>query len=334
MTFSPTIYLILPFLPILILLCTMAETSATELDAIIASTRAYEEKLLKPSLMGAGYGALMNFSAEPALSSATYVVDDGNDKDHSINVYKIPLRHDFDLNQYGMGSFIEGRLGYLKMNIDYFLVEKEQSLKIVGSKWETCSGTLGGGLSFPMGAGFSFIPAIYGGIAYLKNSSSYHGELANVFLKPVFDGLGFNWNTSATLLNGIATIQYADTIDTFLLNGELSYSFDYIDTFNESSSYQKFVTDSSVITFKANLSHPLGFAVSGLPLSWVIHAGNSTFIGANRNVMGFNYFNELGFSIKADTAQKKWSVQNISLGFMGILGNNIQGWSILFGYSF
>ncbi len=326
--------LILPLLSPLSILFTMADTSATELDAIISSTRAYEEEVLKPSLMGAGYGALMNFSAEPMLSSATYIVDEENGGDHTINVYKIPLRHEFDLNQYGCSSFIEGRMGYLKMKTDYFFEEEGNTLKIVDSKWETYSGTVGGGFSFPMGAGFSFMPAIYGGIAYLKNSSSYHGELANVFLKPVFDGLGFNWNTSATLLNAIATIQYAGTVDTFRINGELSYSFDYIDTFNESSSYQKFVTDSSVIALKANLSHPLGFAVSGLPLSWVFHAGNSTFVGANRDVMGFNYFNELGLSIKADTTQKKWPVQNLSLGIMGILGNNVKGWSILFGYTF
>jgi hypothetical protein len=71
-----------------------------------------------------------------------------------------------------------------------------------------------------------------------------------------------------------------------------------------------------------------------LPLSWIFHAGNNTFVGPNHNALDFTYLFELGFSLKADISRKDWMIKSVSLGAMGITGDNVNGWSILFGYHF
>ena len=299
----------------------------------IASSREYVKQQLDPARLGVGYGALMNFSAEPMLSSATYHVAPEEGEESVIYLHKIPIRQEFTLNGPGSTAFIEANFGYLNMEQNLKFSDSDPD-KFATSNWKAYSGTIGAGIKIPLSKGFFFEPALDGGIVYLKNDAKYYGEFANNYLKPVFKGIAFDWSTNAVLLSGMATLGYEQMWNDFQLDIKLSYSFNYINTYNESSSYQKFSTNINVTSTKIDITHPLGIALYNLPLSWIFHAGNNTFVGPNHNALDFTYLFELGFSLKADISRKDWMIKSVSLGAMGITGDNVNGWSILFGYHF
>ena len=314
--------------------CWQSTVLADDREDIIASTRELVKQELNPARIGVGYGALMNFSAEPMLSSATYRIGEENGEDPVIYLHKIPIRYEFSLNSSSdRTAFLEANFGYLNMEQNFRLSESAPD-KLITSNWKTYSVMVGGGIKMPVGMGFSFAPALHGGIAHLKNDATYYGELANIFFKPTYEGLVFDWSTNAMLLAGTATLGYENTWKSFQFDAKFSYSFNYIDTYNESSSYQVFSTSINVTSAKVDITHPLGISFFDYPLSGVVHAGNSTFVGPNRDALDFSSFNEFGFSLKTNISAKGWLIKSISLGGMGIVGDNVHGWSLLFDYDF
>lgn len=324
------------FLLLIALLCSVNQKSvfADEKADIIASSREFVKQKLNPAQIGVGYGALMNFSAEPMLSSATYQIGQEDGEDPVIYLHKIPLRYEFAFkNGHIQTAFIEANFGYLNLEQDFKLSDSA-SETIITSNWKAYSAMVGAGVKIPLGMGFSFIPILHGGIAHLKNDATYYGELANIYYKPVYKGLAFDWSTNAILLSGTTALGYENRWKEFQFNLKLSYSFNYIDTYDESSDYQKFSTSINVTSAKVDITHPLGISFLNYPLSGVVHAGNSTFVGPNRDALDFSSFNEFGFSLKSDISSKNWLIKSVSFGAMGISGDNVRGWSLLFDYDF
>ena len=66
----------------------------------------------------------------------------------------------------------------------------------------------------------------------------------------------------------------------------------------------------------------------------VLHLDYTTFIGPDRDLAGFSYLSGIGLSIKADVSKKDWYVESLQFGAKYLTGDNVQGWSLIFGYRF
>ena len=77
---------------------------------------------------------------------------------------------------------------------------------------------------------------------------------------------------------------------------------------------------------------PIDAQVGGYPLALVGHFGSTTFIGDNRDALGFDTFFEAGLALETDISQNDWPVKKLRLGAMGIFGADVTGWSVIFGY--
>jgi hypothetical protein len=77
---------------------------------------------------------------------------------------------------------------------------------------------------------------------------------------------------------------------------------------------------------------PIGTRLGGYPLALVGHFGSTTFIGDNRDALGFDTFFEAGLALETDISQNDWPVKKLRLGAMGIFGADVTGWSVIFGY--
>jgi hypothetical protein len=86
------------------------------------------------------------------------------------------------------------------------------------------------------------------------------------------------------------------------------------------------------IRFKVDCTCPLGMSLAGHPIAVIGHLGTSTFAGSNRDALGFTYPNEAGVSLQAGIKRYGLPVSKLSLGAMRLWGDNVKGWSFLFGY--
>jgi hypothetical protein len=73
-------------------------------------------------------------------------------------------------------------------------------------------------------------------------------------------------------------------------------------------------------------------SLAGHPIAVIGHLGTSTFAGINRDALGFTDLNEAGVSLQAGIKRYGLPVSKLSLGVMRLWGDNVKGWSFLFGH--
>jgi hypothetical protein len=302
----------------------------------VAATQA--QALGRPT-SGAQYAQLLTFATAPGIGGASFTVDDDlGDVDYDI--YKLPLQHEFDVDGWDWKLILRGTLSYMKASQDQRWLPGDRS-EVIDSEWKSYGGSIGAGVRVPLGNGFSFIPALGFGLASLKNDADFKGTLTKERIKPIADGTQYNWDMNATIFTGALGLSYIGDIgNDFDLDANAYYTYSYVSSFDSSTDFQDIGDSTNTLTFRADIGHPLGFSIAGYPMDGVLHLANTTFVGSNSDVLGFSYFNEAGFSLRtnpqklASQLHLPFSVSSLSLGVNAIFGDDISGWSMLFGYKF
>ena len=129
----------------------------------------------------------------------------------------------------------------------------------------------------------------------------------------------------ASIARAHAGLLYDKEHGKFKVKGGAHLSYSYIDSFDESDGFAGFHDHSSTFVFKLDVRHPLNASVRKHPLFIIGHIGNTTFLGSGRDELGFSYFNELGVSP---------GVSRYAFGVLGILGDDVEGWSLTFNYDY
>jgi hypothetical protein len=280
------------------------------------------------------YAAMINFESEPNISSSTLWVDTAAETNDRLKVIKLPMRYEFDLTSSGWKPFAQATLAKLSYEQTQDLSNVLGAGEAIRPTWESYSATLGGGVRIPIVQGWSILPAIDGGYAHLSNETAYSGQFSNTILKPALEGIVSDWSADAWLLNGHLVVQYQGQVRKFDIDAKLSYTLSHTESFSSTSEFQEFSESFQTVSLKFESAHPLGLSLLGYPLSLIGRLGNSTFLGENRSELEFTYLNEFGLSLQADISRHDLPVKKLSLGSMALLGDNVWGWSILFGYRF
>ena len=278
-----------------------------------------------PDRLGAGYSALVNFAASPDISAATY---DSDDADSTLNIYKLPYRHVFNHDKEGWRPFIQALLSYQSIDSDFAATEDES----IDSEWTAYGGSLSGGVEIPLTGDLTFLPAVNASLVRLENSADYYGDVMNDFIKPALTGVVFDWDADAYLVGASIALDYKHGFSSFDFETRGSLTYNHIETYDSSSEFVDF--SSSITTFDLEISsiHPIGKSIRNYPLALVVLAGNTTFLGPDSDALGFEYFYEAGLGLEADISSKGWQFKRVRLGLTGIIGGDVTGWSVIFGF--
>lgn len=287
---------------------------------------------LKASNISAVYAGMINFESEPDVSSSTLKIDSGLLEDDEINLTKLPLRHEFDLTHQGWKPFVQATLGKFKYTQKASLLDDPN--ETLDSRWKSYSATIGGGVRIPLGHGFSILPAIDGGYASLKNDGDYAGPISTGLLQPLLDGILTNWSADAWLANGHLALKYEGAVGKFDVDAKASYTYSHIESYRTSDPVLDFSENMGTVSFKLDATYPLNASLGGYPLGLIGHIGNSSFVGPNRDTLGFDSVYEVGLSLEVDISQHDLPVKKLSLGGEYLWGDDVRGWSILFNYRF
>ena len=303
-----------------------------DLDQVIQDLRDQFLSTLGPDRLGGAYASIINFAVNPDISAATYHIDAGNldASDPELNVFRLPLRHVFDLDRRGWRPFVEADLAYQSYQFDFAAFDTER----IDTEWRTYGGTLAVGAEIPTSEELTLVPAVTLGLVHLENDADYTGPLSNSLLKPALEGLVFDWDADAWLVGASLGVDYKRALRRFELNVHGSLSHNYIETYDSSSGLLEFDSQATTFTVQAETVHPTTMTVGGYPLALVASLGNTTFIGSNRDALGFEYFFEAGLAFEADVSPKEWPVKKLRLGASAIYGPDVTGWSLIIGYRF
>ncbi|WP_133300545.1 hypothetical protein [Seongchinamella sediminis] len=294
-------------------------------DEVINDVRDQLSRNVSNSAIGAGYAQMLNFFVEPDIS-ASVLESAGTDYD----VFKLPLQFERELADSDWRLALRATLSHARASTE---LELGAPFESVATKWEADSGQVGAGLIMPLAPHWTALVAAEFGISRLENTARYRGELGQALLPAVADGIIFNWDTNARVSSLTGAVGYASRLaDKYDFSARSRYTFSHIASYSESRDLPSFSEDAGTVSLKADLKHPFGLALGGMPLFGKLHAGGTAFTGANRDELGFSHFYELGYSVGIDISHYGYRVRALSLGYQVNAGRDVDGYSVLFAW--
>ena len=277
------------------------------------------------SSVGAGYAQMLNFFIEPDISASRLDTDDSRYK-----VFKLPLQLQRPLPNSDWQLIMRATLSHAEADSE---IDLPPPLGPIDSEWVATSGQLGAGLVIPINNRWNTILGAEFGLSRLEHAARYQGQLGQIILPEIADGIIFNWDTNARVGSLVAGLGYANTIrEKYELELKSHYSLSHIASYSESRDLPSFSENTGTLSLKADLNHPYGKSIVDLPLFGKLHLGATAFTGANRDALGFTHYFELGYSVGVDISRLGYKVKSLSLGYQWHYGTDVDGYSILFGW--
>ena len=296
-----------------------------EIDAIRDSIAATERQ----GGSGSGYAQLIGFITDPDVSAITFDFED--ETASTMDIYKLPLQ--FKVGEHtGWVLFVRGGLNYATYDAHDLLAFLPSSDNI-DTEFAAYSGSLGLVAKKPLNADWTFAAALDAGLARFENEANYKG-VSEVFA-PFLDDLLLNWTTNASLFSGVVGLDYRHAYNDLEVKGQIHYIHSYVSSFGESGDFVGFTEHTDTLHVDVDVMHPWGMALDGYPLAGVVHLGNTTFLGDNRDALGFSTLWSMGYALQLDVSKRDWNVQSVKLGFNYLVGDeNVEGYEIVLGYRF
>lgn len=169
---------------------------------------------------------------------------------------------------------------------------------------------------------------------HLESDANYRGSVSETIFKPALKGVVFDWDADATLIGATLGLDYSRPFDSWAVEGRTRLNYNHIDTYDSSSNLVEFDANVTTFTLQVDVIKPIDAKIGGDPLALVGHFGNTTFIGNDRDALGFDTFFEAGLALETDVSKNNWPVKKLRLGAMGIFGPDVTGWSVIFSYRF
>lgn len=277
--------------------------------------------------LGSAYAQLLGFASEPEVSASLIDVDAGdpNTEDMEIKGTRLPLHREFDIQGSDWRWFAQASLGYLKLDEKQLIGQIGEEKIYIKPEWQAYTGMVEAGLIIPLGAGFSLAPSLSAGLSRLKNKTTFSDPFFEDLLKPVYEGVLYNWSTNATMGRAHLALLYDRRHGSFRFKGGAHLSYAYVDSYNESSKFAGFADHSGTAIVKMDVSRRINDPSAKRRIYLIGHIANTTFLGDNREQLDFTYFNEVGLSLGID---------QYALGLMAVFGDDVSGASLTFNYNY
>ncbi len=285
-----------------------------------------------PRRLGAGYAALVSFAVSPQISTASFRPEAESDEveDPELDVYRIPLRFVFGEDEGAPRPFLQGVFAYQDLYSRFDLGSGES----IKSDWETYGLLINAGFEVPLSGNLMLLPTLSLGYARLENSANYSGLLSETVLRPAFKNIIFDWETDAVIYGAALGMDYRRQLGSFATELLASVSRNRLETFNESSEYVEFESGVTSLDMEFNSAHPTGLKLQGHPLDWVLLLGHTRFYGSNRDALGFTNFSEAGLALQLSPRPGGHRNDIWRLGLKTIIGDDVDGWSLVLSHDF
>ena len=281
--------------------------------------------------LGAGYAQMINLSATPDLSAASYRIDD-LDPSADLDVLRLPYQAKWLALSDTTDLYWKVEAGWLQFGQDFPWNPAPGVTGTFGSKWTAYSIGAGVLAKVALGQGFSIEPAVDVALARLQNRTSYDGS-ANV-LQPILDGLLFNWNADAWLITPGVALEWTHAVGAGRTRVRGHVARSWIASFDETDPVQRFREATNIYSVRAEYLHPTAWTAFERRMTWVAYASYAGFFGANRDVLGFDAVAEVGGGLELPIATDAPNAERLRFQAAFLFGSGVTGWTIGLGLQY
>jgi hypothetical protein len=113
--------------------------------------------------------------------------------------------------------------------------------------------------------------------------------------------------------------------ETHDLEVELRYTYIHLESFDSSSGVEG-TADAQTASLWSRLRLPTGLVLFRRPLRYVFEYTNTTYLGDQRGVLGFNFLNQFGFGFEIDTSAYNSVLTRTRFVMRYVVGEDVSGY--------
>jgi hypothetical protein len=299
--------------------CLMAGTGAAQITPPDVRAR------VDSASLGTGYAQIIGLAATPDIAAAQYEIDSDTTRP-KFDVFRLPYQAKWMALSPDSDLYWRIAGGYLRLKDDFSVTLAGRAPGSIDSTWTAYSASAGLLAKIRLGNGFTLEPALDVGVARLENSATYDGGAAA--LKPLLNGILFDWQTDAWLVTPSLALEWATNVGEAKATVRGHVARSWISSFDASDPAQSFNEAANVYSIRADYARPTGLVVADRAVDWVVYGGYAGFFGANRDALGFTSVAEVGGGVEAPFAADRPKGERLRLAAGYLFGPDVRGWTI------
>ena len=281
-----------------------------------------------------GILTLMGFTVLPDVTTSSLSINDA--ASDNTDLQQTTLGGGFTISQ-DFPLYLEGTLGYSRYEPKFVSSNGDEKLSIP-VKWNSLSLTGGIGWDFPLTENkeLKLRPIFNFSFGHVESDISLAGRYLRERFDLDSDSLEFlnggRMNTYG--FGGAIMLDWEHYRDDYEVDVELRYTNMQLRSFESDDSSIQGSSDANIISLWTRWRAPTGFTMLNNPLRYVLEASNTTFLGAQRDALGFNYLSTVGVGFELDSSDYPVFITRTRLLYRYTFGENVSGYAIGLAMSF
>jgi len=281
-----------------------------------------------------GILTLMGFTVLPDVTTSSLSINDAQSGDPGLR--QTTLGGGFTISQ-DFPLYLEGTIGYSRYAPNFITSTDEETLEIP-VKWNSLSLTGGIGWDFPLTEDkeLKLRPIFNFTLGHIESDASILGRYLEERFDLPEDALKFleRGRMNAYGLGGAIMLDWEHYREDYEVDVELRYTNIQLRSFDSDYNSIEGSSDANILSLWTRWRAPTGYTLLHKPLRYVLEGSNTTFLGAQRDALGFNYLSTFGIGFELDSSNYKVFITRTRLLYRYTFGENVSGHSIGLAMSF
>jgi len=318
--------------PFFIVPSMILSTYALAADSITLPSLSIDDATIKARKDG--ILTLMGFTVLPDVTTSSLSINDASSGNPGLQ--QTTLGGGFTISQ-DFPLYLEGTVGYTRYDPEFIASGGDEQITIP-LKWNSLSLTGGIGWDFPLTENkeLKLRPIFNFSFGHIESDASILGRYLEYRFDVDPDFLDFldrgRMNTYG--FGGSLMLDWEHYREDYEIDVELRYTNIQLRSFDSGYSSIEGSSDANIISLWTRWRAPTGYTVLNNPLRYVLEGSNTTFLGAQRGALGFNYLTTLGVGFELDSSDYPVFITRTRLLYRYTFGENVSGHAIGLAMSF
>ena len=315
-----------------IALTIILSTHASAADAITLPSLRIDDAAIKARKDG--ILTLMGFTVLPDVTTSSLSINDATSS--NTDLQQTTLGGGFTISQ-DFPLYLEGTVGYSRYEPKFVASNSDETISIP-VKWNSLAFTGGIGWDFPLTENkeLKLRPIFNFTFGHVESDISLAGRYIRQRLDLDSDSLEFlnggRMNTYG--FGGAIMLDWEHYREDYEIDVELRYTNIQLRSFEKDYSSIQGSSDANIISLWTRWRAPTGFTMLNNPLRYVLEGSNTTFLGAQRDALGFNYLTTVGVGLELDSSDYPVFITRTRIIYRYTFGENVSGHAIGLAMSF
>jgi hypothetical protein len=280
--------------------------------------------------------ALVNLSATPGIGGMRLNVDTGDAQPGlKYDKFKVWIPLGWRTANAKLKLYTEFNFALLDVNDEFFARNNAGQTVLLDADRNVYSIRVGGGVEYYPSPKWRLTPYLAFAFSRLTSATMVQGgrlDFGN--LTPVEQVLLTDWETNASTIAVGLDVQYMQWFveERYRLDLEGKYAYGYTDTFHESMRILETSGHTHNLILLARWTTITHLKAFGKPLAWNLFVSNTSFLGQDKDDLGFRYFFGFGGGLEWYVKQKFFKglfhLNFVGIRLEGIVGDDVTGGSI------